>query len=714
MKSFPLIIASRLWQYRVAGVATLLLATIVAASQLAGLTVSNSMAAWFPDQDSAVSDYEEFRRTFGSDEIVVVAVSAAESFVGEAGSERIGQLTDRFLDIPGVATVTSRVTVPRSLQSAQDRLLSPDGLTTVLLVQLLDGGDIEQHRRRILADLDEAASGFGLQVRLAGYGVIYAALNEASTSGASGILLAAHVLMFIVLWCFLRQAKAAVATLLAVSVASILTLGLFVGAGQQLNMVTMALPTLVLVIGIADCVHLIRSVERQSATYSIERRVVRGVAAVIGPCFVATLTTAAGFLVLSTSGIAAIRSLGWFAALGMVLAFVCVFTLLPALLPWVRPAKFAQADLPSVFARWLCRVAQNRPILTVTASVILLFGSGFGIARLDVDTYSIGYLDTEHRVRRDSDFIESMIAPYAPIDFTLTSSKNILRPATLDALQSWQRRITQVTDATWSWSLLDALATPADRAPSSMPAGWLQRKLRRLQNFAPVTASSMIAGERQLRVTFGAPMMSAKKLRRLINEIRDRADFPDDVTVKAAGYAPLYARIIDELVQSQVRSFSFALVLVLALLAIATRSAKRLLLAVPANLLPVLLTLGVMGLTGIPLDVATITIATIIFGLVVDDTVHLLHPAGTADRPLSEAVAESVRQRGGSLLVTSVVLAAGFLVFGLAEVRSITWFGLLISFAVVAAIVADLTLLPAVARLMSRKAFRPAIGRTVV
>jgi len=712
MKRQPTKVALRLWRWRIASLAVLLPATLVAAVQLAGLTVSNSMSAWFPEGDSAVTDYAAFRQTWGSDEIVVVAVSGARSFASDAGRDVIGQLTDRVLDIAGVATVTSRVTVPTSLQDAQDRLLSADGRTTVLLVQLFDD-NLDDHRQRILDDLDEAASDFGFQVRLAGYGVIYAALNEASTRGAAAILLAAHLLMFIVLWFFLRQAQAALATLLAVSVASILTLGLFVAAGQQLNMVTMALPTLVLVIGIADSVHLIRSVERQAVVYTRKWQVVQGMAAVIGPCFVATLTTAAGFLVLSTSGVAAIRSLGLFAALGVMLAFVCVFTLLPTLLSRFQPSSVTTVDLPATLARCLCGLAQRRPASTIAVTVILLVGSCFGIARLDVDTYSIGYLHDGHRVRQDSDFIESVVAPYAPLDFTISANSEILHSAMLDALQAWQQRIAKNTDVAWSWSLLDALAMPAGRAPSSMPAEWLPGKLQRLRNFAPVAASTMIAGEQQLRVTFGAPMMSARKLRRLIREIGDQADFPDGVTVEAAGYAPLYARIIDELVQSQVRSFSLALLLVLVMLAIATRSAKRLLLALPANLMPVLLTLGLMGLTGIPLDIATITIASIIFGLVVDDTVHLLYPVTAAGPALDESVAESVRQRGGSLLVTSVVLAAGFLVFGLADIRSITWFGLLISFAVMAAIVADLLLLPAVARLLSNRQPRAPIREAV-
>jgi len=149
------------------------------------------------------------------------------------------------------------------------------------------------------------------------------------------------------------------------------------------------------------------------------------------------------------------------------------------------------------------------------------------------------------------------------------------------------------------------------------------------------------------------------------------------------------------LVWSQVRGFTVAIVLIVLLLGITMRSWRRVLLAVPANAVPVVLTLGLMGLTGIPLDVASATIATVILGLVVDDTVHILQPSrGVA---LTDSLQITARKAGGTLLMTTMVLALGFLVLGLAEIRSVVWFGTLTSFAMIVAILTDLLLLPALA-----------------
>ena len=116
-----------------------------------------------------------------------------------------------------------------------------------------------------------------------------------------------------------------------------------------------------------------------------------------------------------------------------------------------------------------------------------------------------------------------------------------------------------------------------------------------------------------------------------------------------------------------------------------------------SNGLPVLLALGLMGWLTIPLDAATMTVAAVVFGLVVDDTIHLLHRYTDALDGASPvpAVRASARQAGRRMAITTTVLAGGFLVLGLAQIKSIVWLGLLSAVAVGAALLADLLVLPA-------------------
>ena len=446
-------VANLIWRWRFPLSALCLGLSVLAASQLSSLAVSNSLEIWYPADDPELLNYRQFQRTYGNDEIVIAAVSRDDGFASEAATELIGSITDDLLDIDGVATVISLVTVPQSLGAARGRLLSDDGKTTALVLQMMAGEAFEARRHQILKDVAHAIEAHEMEPRLAGYGVVFDALNEESTTGTSTLL--------------------------------------------------------------------------------------------------------------------------------------------------------------------------------------------------------------------------------------------------LDAIQNWQHEVTQMDAVGWSWSLVDALGIEHDERPSSLGSDALRRRLARIRQFSPVTTASMLAGDSELRVSFGAPIMSAGALHSLIEDIVAKAALPPDLELKAAGYSPLYTRIVDELVWSQVRGFSAAIVLIVVLLGMAMRSWRRILLALPANVIPVALTLGLMGLTGIPLDVASATIATVILGLVVDDTVHILQPSGSAG--IKDSLKIAADRAGGTLLMTTIVLALGFLVLGLAEIRSVVWFGTLTSFAMIAAILADLLLLPALA-----------------
>ena len=689
--------ATLIWRHRWGLAFVVVAVTLAAFYPLSQLGVSNALSAWYPDDDPELINYREFQDTYGSDEIIVVAVRGDLGFDTEPGLTRVGELTDRLLDIEGVATVTSLVTVPTSLAAARGRLLSADAQTTALIVQTLPGPASEAVRGRVLDDVRQAVSASGLEGALGGYGVVFEALNEASTRGASSLIAMAHLLMLVVLAVLLRNWRAVLLVMITVGTAVVWTMGLYAATGHELNMVTMVLPTLVLVIGIANCLHVLRSVAAVPLNADHGRRVVRGLADVISPCFLMTVTTAAGFLGLTWSSLPVVQELGWFGAVGVLAAFICSTVLITAGLstPALEPRQ-RRSRLDGLALRFF-RTGRQFPRVTVGVFVVLALVATYGISQLESDTDSIGYMKKTHVVRQDSDLIEAEIGPYVPIEFIVTVERDIFDEAVLDAIWQWQQAAEQLQDIGWSWSLVSAMGLEADEVPSEVGLDALRARLVRMRRFSPATVAGMWNGDRELRISFGAPIMSARGVRALIEALDSSAGLPPGSAVRPAGYSPLYTRIVDEIVNSQLRGFGAAIMMIVVLIGLAMRSWRRMLLALPANAMPVMLTLGLMGLTGIPLDVASATIASVILGLVVDDTVHLLRPG--PDTGILPSLKTAATRAGGTLVMTSVVLAAGFLVLGLAEIRSIAWFGVLTSFAVIVAIVTDLLLLPAVARL---------------
>ena len=128
--------------------------------------------------------------------------------------------------------------------------------------------------------------------------------------------------------------------------------------------------------------------------------------------------------------------------------------------------------------------------------------------------------------------------------------------------------------------------------------------------------------------------------------------------------------------------------------------------SIPANLLPVLVTLGVMGFVGIRLDVATVTIAAIVLGLVVDDTTQFLYrfrAVKETGADVVSAVRTAVQTVGRPMMITTIVLACGFTVLGLATIKSVAYFGVLLAVALVSALLADLLVIPALLVVLARR-----------
>ncbi|MFZ5952237.1 MAG: efflux RND transporter permease subunit, partial [Candidatus Rifleibacteriota bacterium] len=212
----------------------------------------------------------------------------------------------------------------------------------------------------------------------------------------------------------------------------------------------------------------------------------------------------------------------------------------------------------------------------------------------------------------------------------------------------------------------------------------------------------------EARLTVRVPMVSASQLREFERRAKAiiEANFAGTkVTYKFGGYVPLYSRIISYVTWSQVSSFALAFVFVFGAIMILFRRMKAMLLVIFPNIFPVMLTMGVMGLAGIRLDIATVTIAAIALGIVVDDTIHELflfyEPSRSKMQP-EEAIVDALKESGPAVVSTSLIYSIGFLFMVFASIKSVVYFGLLLSLTIVTALICEMTILPAQICLLRR------------
>ncbi len=699
--------------------------------------VDNAVEIWFPQDDPGLGQYQAFLETFGNDEVVVIGVHAEDGILTDSGLARVRSVGEAALAVEGIARVRSIVTEPvvRGGQgvlevaplsdAAQARdilqqdalassLVSADHETALVLAEMDALGDIDVRRDRILRDLRATVAAVDDTTSFAGIGVIYAALNQASTVDAAAVIGASYLLILLLSRVLLGRWRPVVVTLTVVALGAVWLLGIYGAAGRDINMVTMVMPTLVLVIGVSDCVHMLVHVASTPKEWPPLQRVKVGVGEVFWPCLFNTLTTSMGFLALASASMPVVRDLGIFCALGLLASFVvsviiCAsMALTSANLPLMAEQRHTQRIVDGI-----AKLAVRRPVEVLVGCGLITLLATLGMTRIEVDTYSIDFLYSDHTARVDSDRLEATFGPYTPLEFVVHSDDGVRTPEVLQAVSGWQARMEEEPGVGWTRSLADVVEN-LDRVMSGRSAGRIPDDPASVDQLLFLFEADSDANmarfvgplETQLRVTVGIPMTSARQFGQTIQDLKGMADLPDGVHVEASGYIPLYVRIMEHIVSSQLSSFAIAFVVIFSLIALLFGSLRMAILAVPANLIPVLITLGVMGGAGIRLDVATVTIAAIVLGLVVDDTTQFLYRyrAMAAAHEGVEAVVEAtVKSVGRPMFITTAILAGGFSVLGLAAIKSVAFFGLLLSVALISALLADLLVVPALLVLIARR-----------
>jgi len=716
-----------------------------------GVGVDNSLETWFLEGDPTVEAYRQFQRDFGNDEVAVIALHHPEGVFRTPFLERLVALTAAIEAVDGVHRASSLAAVddiqsdaftlqvgplmpevpadPAACEALQarvmgdpllaGRLISRDAKTALIVAQMADATDMDVRRDAVLAQvaevIDGELAGSGIRARTAGLGVVYDALNRISTRDSTLFMSLCYVLVIGVLILLFRRLGPVIVALAVVLVTMLVVMGLYGAAGLDVNMITMVLPTIVVIVGVADSIHVLFHVAEERGTRFDPARVRRALGFILLPCLFTSLTTAVGFASLVTARTEVIRQLGLFAAGGVLVAFAVTFAVAAAALTSERfaprPRDAGEGPLPRALAA-ICRlsVAHRGPVLGLAGVLVLL--SAYGVSQVRVDTFSIGFLKASHPVRVDSDTIEEEFGYYVPMEFTVEASgpDGVRDPELLARVDAWQRSMEDDTRVSWTAGLPDVVkrlnqvlrdGRPEDFAVPESGAALEQALLLYESDPDNDMVHLTDAAGRRVRVTAGVKMTTAREFLELMDDLTasGEAILGSHGAIQRTGYLPLYCQIIDYIVQSQISSFSLAFAVIFALMVLVFRSLRLGALSVLPNTFPIFLTLGLMGIARIHLDLATVTIAAVVIGIVVDDTIHFLYryrvelAASGGDH--ERAAERTCATAGAAMTATTLILAAGFGVLCLASVKSVIYFGLLTSTAMLAGLLGDLVIMPA-------------------
>ena len=490
------------------------------------------------------------------------------------------------------------------------------------------------------------------------------------------------------------------------------TLGFAGWNGVVFSPTNAGVPIIVMVIAIADSIHVVTSV-----LLGMRRGLDRNAAIVESlrinayPVFITSVTTAIGFLSLNASDSPPFHVLGNYVAFGVLCALVYTMTLLPALLS-ILPlrARRVQSEGTAFFDRFADFVIARSTFLLVAMSLVIVVLI-IGIPRIELSDNMAQYFDDRYEFRRDTDYVIDNLTGLDKLEYSLSAGREggITDPDYLrkvDAFAEWYRQQPEVTHVQ---AFSDIMKRLNKNMHSDDPAFY------RLPEDPDLAAQYLLLYE--LSLPFGSDLNDridvAKSATRIVvttknawsRDIREldkraqvwlRANAPA-FAQEASGLSVVFAHLSLRNINSMLRGTITAMVLISFILIWIFKSVRIGLLSLLPNFIPAIMSFGLWGYLVGHVGIASSVVIAVVFGIVVDDTVHFLSKYLKARReglPAPEAVRSAFHMVGHALWTTTAVLSVGFLVFATSGFE-VSWaLGLLVTITIVFALVADFLLLP--------------------
>lgn len=713
------------------------------------IKIDNSIELWFLENDLTLKAYNEFKDIYGNDEVIIAMVdsggdgkifepaflSKLRSFsievednkdirrvLGIGSAPYIGLRGEQDLIVEDLYETTDETKINAAEVKKRfgenklwPKLLADSRLRgAVLIIEPKASKEMDVKRPEIIAFVKNALAKHNFTYKLAGMGVMYDELNRLSLQDSGIFTSLSYVILLITLYFLFRSRHLVAITFVVMVLSGLAFLNVYGFFHQNFNMVTIVLPTLIMILCIADVNHIFNRycLHLKDVAEDKEKGLVLVIEDILAPSLFTSLTECIGFVSIVLTPIAVLRTFGAFAAYSAMAEYVIVWATVPYMLGLIKPTSTIKLERPfeKLSAGIIDFVIPNRKAVFLTFIAVIAV-SCYGVKFLDVDTYSMGFLLPSNPVRTDSDFIEKSYGNYLPLEVRLKTKRNdgILEPDFLNRLVNSQKEIESLPDASKCASITDVIMrlnqvwTDGKEESYRISDNKLQiSQLMMIYESDPDNDLVYMVDKKysEARLTIRIPMVSAanmKKIEDRVSAVLAKNFAGSNAEIQFGGYVPLYVRLLEYITWSQAVSFGTALVYIFIVIGLLFMRFSALLWGLGPNVIPVIMTLGFMGIFDIRLDIATVTIASITLGIAVDDTIHeLFHYyiyLGRGMKPI-EAIKECLSDEGPAVIVTSLILCLGFSVLGLASIKSVMYFGLLIALTMIFAFLGELFLLP--------------------
>ncbi|MCA6078290.1 efflux RND transporter permease subunit [Fulvivirga sedimenti] len=720
--------------------------------------MSYDFAKTVPMDDPDMINFMEFKSLFGEDGNLIAIGVKDSSLYDVHNFELFRRLSDSIKTFTGVNEVyslpqiqrfekdtaerkfnlvpifrneiTNQAEMDSLIQLAFDqkfysgRLLNESNGATLMLISI-DKDVLNSERRIGLTEKIVAAGDFfeansGITVHYAGLPFVRSVIASKVKREMEMFLILSVLVTAIILFLFFRTWDAVVFPMVIIGVVVVWVLGSLVLFGYKITMLTGLIPPVIVVIGIPNSVYLLNKYHQE---YELHGNKVMAVSRVVRKIGVVTLitnfTTAIGFLVLATTEIVILREFGIVAGLNIMATFIVSIILIPAVFLWLpapntqqlKHLKFKPLDVVlSALDKWI--YSHRKTVYLITGLLVAL--AALGMTRLRAVAFMVDDIPEKSEIRTDLEFFEANFNGIMPLEMVVDTGerRGVLELKNLNKIEDLEEFLHSQKDISLPVSLVSFVKASKqafynnnpDRysLPSSRERSFILRYMRNQSDSTGLFNSFVDSTLQVMRVSMQVADIGSEKMDSLIEEvIRPEVDSlvaGTDLKISITGTTPLFIRGNKFLIQNLRFSLILAFILIAVIMGVLFGNLKMILISMLPNIIPLLITAGIMGFFGIPLKPSTALIFSIVFGISVDDSIHFLAKyrqelfLNRFSVPIT--VSKTLRETGASMIYTSVILFAGFVIFAWSDFGGTIALGILTSITLMIAMFTNLILLP--------------------
>mgnify|MGYP000004312995 FL=1 len=573
--------------------------------------------------------------------------------------------------------------------------------------------------KKLIPIIDAFEKETNLDVRVSGMPYIRTINAQNIIDEIQLFVLGALLITGIIFFFFFRSYRATFITLLVVTIGVTWAFG-FIGLfGYEITVLTALIPPLIIVIGVPNAVFLINKYQQEIKLHGQQAKALQRVISKIGNATLMTnITTASGFATFVFVKSQLLREFGILASVNILSIFVLALLIIPILYSFMEPPK--KKHLNHLERKWMENVVnwmekmvrEQRITIYITTVIVIILGI-IGLYQIRVSGSLIEDMPKTKAFYKDIKFFEKEFGGIMPLEILIDTKKEkgVMKLSTLKRMDKINEVIESFPELSRPVSVVNLVKYSKQafykgnpkyyQLPTSQEQSYIFEYTKNSDGNSDMLNNFVDSTGQYARITTLMKDVGTDKM----NDIQERLqqvvkkEFPEErYNVSFTGKALVFLKGTNYLISNLVFSLSLAIFLIALFMAWMFRSFKMILISIIPNMLPLLITAGLMGFFGIPIKPSTILVFSIAFGISVDDTIHFLakyrQELMANNWKIRRSVYAALRETGVSMFYTSIVLFFGFLVFTVSSFGGTIALGGLVSITLLFAMVSNLLLLP--------------------